>query len=399
MSLANAKGGFNVTLRVTQNSSNESMCVLQKPLLKKTGNWSLQVTDLFINKTPPVNRELGEQFRIFAYEGRSTGFKASDYIFTPKNCFTVMEYVGQLQEFFNKFSFLFWQYGVTNPKGVSAAQIDDFITGPNIITSGVNYTKHNLVPDPLAAAGTIIDEGYGSLPKICVCSLDSDLKLRITMQPIFLANFYIVCEDHFIRKLGLPKYMFQLDFFEDLEIRTVTPPTALFNFDADVIDWVIRDGSLSPPFVENIGQRVVSTESTVFFSDFTVRELDERVSIDLVSTFPVSRKIHVIDGIEQHEYLLARFDLANLKQFESVTFQDDDNMYTSTQITETYEAGIENLTRGNADYESNILLPGSLQQIHLMLYTRYLENNKFERQKTDMEDGFWHCRILFSKKI
>ena len=102
MSIANQKGGFNVTLRVTQNSSSESLCVLQKPLLKKAENWSLQVTDLFVNSTPPLNRQMGEQFRIRAFDagGLSAGYRPDDYIFTPKRCYTIMQYVFQLQEFF-----------------------------------------------------------------------------------------------------------------------------------------------------------------------------------------------------------------------------------------------------------------------------------------------------------
>ena len=86
MSIANQKGGFNVTLRVTQNSSSESLCVLQKPLLKKAENWSLQVTDLFVNSTPPLNRQMGEQFRIHALEvgGAVRGLPARRLHFHPE---------------------------------------------------------------------------------------------------------------------------------------------------------------------------------------------------------------------------------------------------------------------------------------------------------------------------
>ena len=129
-----------------------------------------------------------------------------------------------------------------------------------------------------------------------------------------------------------------------------------------------------------------------------MRELDDRLSLDLVSTFPASRKINILDGVEQHDYILARFDLSDYKEFRSVTTQDPDTMSSSVEITETYEAGLENMTRGNPDYESNLLLNGSLQQIHLMLFTRYLENGVIKRVKAEMNDGFWHCRILFSKK-
>ena len=106
MSIANARGGFHRTLRVQQNSSNEALCSLQKPFLKKSENWAIQVTDFFINVTPELNRELQEQLRIVAYEGDlPAGFKEKDYIFIPQKCYTVCEYAIQLQEFFRKFGF------------------------------------------------------------------------------------------------------------------------------------------------------------------------------------------------------------------------------------------------------------------------------------------------------
>ena len=390
MSQVNVKGGFNAILRVTQNSSNESLCVLQKPLLKKTENWSLQVTDLFLNKTPAINRDQGVQFTIVAFDGMSPGFREDDYSFTPHRCYTIMEYVIQLQRFFNKFSFLFWKYGVVNTKGVTAEAIASFISGVNIDTTGVNYTRYNVVPDPLAAFNLDYNEGYSGYSSICSCSLSSDMKLKIKLAPIFLANFFIACPDHFVRRLEFQKYIFNITRGDGGGVLAVPGP-------------LFADGALQPngypPFVAAVATRVVGADVVTFESDFTVRELDERVSIDLVSTFPASRKIHTINGKEEHEYVLARFDLSNMKTFESVTWQDDESMSTRTQITETYEAGTQNLTRGNPDFESNLLLPGQLQQIHLQLYTRYFENNTFEREKTDVEDGFWHTRILFSKKI
>ena len=134
-------------------------------------------------------------------------------------------------------------------------------------------------------------------------------------------------------------------------------------------------------------------------SDATIRALDERVSLDVVCTFPTSRKISVLDGVEQHEFLLARFDLGNYKQFRSVTSQTSDQMLGTVQIEETFMAGIENLTRGNSNFESNLLLPGSIHQVHLMLYTRFRENGIIKRVKTNMDDAFWHIRMLFSKKM
>ena len=393
MSQVNIKGGFNALLRVTQNSSNESLCVLQKPLLKKSENWSLQVTDFFLNKTPPINMDQEVQLKIAAFDVMSAGFRKDDYEFTPHRCYTIMEYVVQLQEFFKKFSFLFWKYGVGDVKGATEDQEDDFIeTAEDIAGIGVNYTKFNWVPDEIArdfGEGTeLMNEGFGGYPLICSCSLGSDMKLKIKLQPIFLANFFIDCQDHLVRRLGFKKFLFHITTLgEPLDVTG-----SLF------IVAPAPEGGYAP-FVVSVTNRIVGPDDVTFETDFTVRELDERVSIDLVSTFPASRKIHVIDSKEQHDYILARFDLSNMKTFESVTFQDDAEMSTSTKITESYEAGIENLTRGNPDYASNLLLPGQLQQIHLMLYTRYLEDGVFRKVKTDVEDGFWHARIIFSKKI
>ena len=106
MSLANIKGGFSKTLKITQNNSNEAICMLKEPFLKSAENWSIQVTDFFINKTPLINPEIGqEQLRFhpyFAFD-MSTIYREQDYIFKPVNCYTVCEYFIQLQDFFKRF--------------------------------------------------------------------------------------------------------------------------------------------------------------------------------------------------------------------------------------------------------------------------------------------------------
>ena len=390
MSIANAKGGFNTTLRVQQNSSNEALCSLQKPFLKKSENWAVQVTDFFINVTPELNRELTEQFRIVSYEGPIPGLKKTDYIFIPQKCYTVCEYAVQLQEFFRKFGFLFWRYGVINPVGIEPEEEKAFIDAANIPTTGVNFTKRNIMINP--DTGALDDEGWVEMPGICSCSLDSDLRLNITLSPTFLANFFIHCEPHFVKRLGFPTYMFQI--YDD-----TNAPGAVIDIKAP--DSMLQVGPAPEGtyvFVDAVANRTAPPDDLTYRSDFTIRELDDRVSLDLVSTFPASRKINVFEGIEEHEYLLARFDLSSYKQFENVYKQDDERMLGTTEITENFQAGLENLTRGNPDFESNHLLSGSINQVHLLLFTRYLEHNKVVRVPTDVTDGFWHTRMLFSKK-
>ena len=385
MSVVNHKGGFFATMRIQQNSRSEALCMLEKPFLKKAENFALQITDFFINKPPILNRDLGGQLRIRPFGADlSDGYREDDYLFTPQNCYTVCEYAVQLQEFFNKFSFLFWKYGVANAIGTTNAQDNLFIeTAEDIAHTGVNYVQKNIVPNIInPEEAPTVDEGYIGLPKICSCSLRSDLKIQIKLEPIFCANFFIECMDNFRTRLGFPQYLFTISTLLGDDI---VAPARLY--------------AAEGVFIEEVDDRLAPDNAITFFSDYSIRELDDRLSLDVVCTFPASRKISVIDGKETHEYLLARFDLSNYKRFESVSYQDNERMHDGTQITETYQAGIENLTRGNPDYESNLLLPGSVHQVHLMLYTRYLERGKIERVKTDMQDGFWHTRLLFSKKV
>ena len=388
MALVNQKGGFHTTLRVTQNTSADAICMLRKPFLKKSGNWTLQVTDFFINKTPPLNQTMDEQLRFVPLVSSfHAGWRPEDYIFTPQNCFTVCEYVVQLQEFFRKFSFLFWRYGIGSDinydiqgVGQQAFITTDFHQHP------FNYVQRNNVLED----GELFDEGYlhseEQFDPLCSCFLGADLKIYIHLHPVFLGNFFIHCSDDFVTKMGFSQYIFA---YSAGGVVYKSPG-----------DYLFQEGpALAGGYPPVVHAHTIPENDYTWSSDATIRALDERVSLDVVCTFPTSRKISVLDGIEQHEFLLARFDLGNYKQFRSVTSQSSDQMLGTVQIEETFMAGIENLTRGNSNFESNLLLPGSIHQVHLMLYTRFRENGIIKRVKTEMEDAFWHIRMLFSKKM
>ena len=408
MSIVNHKGGFNTTMRITQNSSNESICMLDKPFLKKAENWSLQVTDLFINKSQPLNLELTEQLRIVPFRGVGfgNGWLESDYVFVPKKCYTVLEYVIQLQEFFKHFSFIFWQYGIQGVVGITQVQANHLIT-QNFNTRTINYVKNNVVPNTYpTAAETLngivnIDEGYASKPIICSCFVDSHLHINIKLQPTFTANFFIECNQSFAERLGMLPFLFAIVDVNNAPGHIVPAPEPNEISMFDYITPIQANGyvAYTQEVQDALIANAVPNNSFDFTSDFTIRELDDRLSLDIVCVFPISRKIFVLDDKEEHEFLLARFDLTSYKTFENVSTQNDSNMLETINIVETFQAGLENMTRGNADFSSNMLLPGQIHQIHFMLYTRYRNKNVIERVKTDMEDGFWHLRLLFSKKV
>jgi hypothetical protein len=107
----------------------------------------------------------------------------------------------------------------------------------------------------------------------------------------------------------------------------------------------------------------------------------------------------VLNGKEEHEYILARFILNDYKTFKTNTISDDNGIRGTRSITENMVIGLEDLTRGNPNVESNFLLPGSIRQFRIGLFSRYFEGGKIITKKTDVEDGFWSLKLLFSKKV
>mgnify|MGYP001082277092 CR=1 FL=1 len=107
----------------------------------------------------------------------------------------------------------------------------------------------------------------------------------------------------------------------------------------------------------------------------------------------------ILDGQEEHEYILARFPYNNLKRFTSKLIETDSGTQDIVILDEKFGAGLVDLTLGNPNYESNFLLNGDIQQISITLFTRYYENGVIKRVPMVMNDGLWYLRLIFSKKL
>jgi hypothetical protein len=145
--------------------------------------------------------------------------------------------------------------------------------------------------------------------------------------------------------------------------------------------------------------RIESTQVLKILSTNAVNNVDTRLSLDVVATFPNSAKITVVSGKETREYVLGRFILNDYKRFETVTSFDDDGLTGVTKIREHTVVGLEDLTRGDPDVSSNFLLPGSIQLIKLRLETRFYEDSQIVTKPTLLDGGFWTIKLLFSKKV
>ena len=75
------------------------------------------------------------------------------------------------------------------------------------------------------------------------------------------------------------------------------------------------------------------------------------------------------------------------------------NLQQRQTTQEIVNLGLEDLCRNNPNAVSNFLLPGEIRQCTFKLETRYINDGVITKQPTDMEQGFWSLKLLFSKKM
>ena len=402
MVFVNEKGGFHKTLTVTQNSFSESLTVLKNPFLKKTENYSISVTDFYINKSPSLFLDEGVVLEIKQYDTFLGGFPPhilpKHRQFTPKNCYSVQEFIRQLQNFFHEFGNLILSRGYQTDeqpdqlpgfpdiwkvyKNTDTAIVHDGFENTDFVKKHLLYNAHD-------ADGADIGfqfVGWDMLYKnghIVQVKLTSDNLVQFILSPGFSYNFYIELSEKMSARLGLP---IRIHGVHTMEIGFI-----LTYLETDIV-------TVAGDFVDEVDDRVEIASNVIRESLNSISALDERISIDLWATFPVSSKIFARNGIEGREFILSRFPLNETNYFrtELTTFQDNSEEIT---LTEGFISGLQNLTKGNHGYESNHFLNGDIRSVHLQLYTQYRELTGIQRVKTDMTDGIWSVTMKFSKKL
>ena len=389
MTTSNLKGGFVKSLTIARDGSSESITNLKNAFLKKTNNYVCQMTNFITNITPPLNKldeimfqikAKGEQHEVPGETNFPDDWQVEWTRFRPKKHYSAMGLALQLEEFFHKFGFLVRKPG------------SDRIFVPFQIKPLVPFIKTNLVlqePDSddsdadSDAPPQYLDKGWGALngsERIIKFNILPDGRFALVFTPEFSSNFYIKVGAQTQIYTGLPEFLFVTQFgpdsftAEDGVEELIEPATGLFRY---------------PPEV---------TTQYKYQSLFSFNTFDRRLSLDVVATFPLSNTISVVDGVPEHEYLLARFPLSDYKRFETDLKYTDNGISDETVISEDINVGLEDLTRGNPNITTVYLLPGNLQQVNLQLWTRYYNDGVVSRKETDMTNGFWSTKLLFSKK-
>ena len=357
MSIVNRKGGFFKKLKICRNGDHESRCVLKQGFLKKTENYSMQLTNFFINKLPEIFYQSDVPFlEIHQHQGYDAilnvgvwqpHFTQSDRVFIPKNCYTSDELITQLDEFLHRFGVLCFQRGYRYFGGVNLADFEER-PEPYFISQ---FRHSNPVFD--AVAGGDVERGFSAFPdegRIVNILLTRDNRIKFSYTNAFANNFYIRLSENATEKLGFAGRN------------------------------LIRDGAGAFGPISWLSQYAIST-------------LDERSSIDVIATLNCSSKVGVVNRIENREYIVGRFYLSEVDDF-TVT-----DLGGNFQLTHNYPAGLQNLSRENPNYESNHLLNGGINEINVSLEVRYRVQQRYISKKLDCTDAIWNLDLLFVKKV
>ena len=374
----NDVGGHQLKLDIKQSESNQTRVMLKEPFIRDSENWTLQIEDFVVSTLPPLNDMDEVALEIRAYAGTDL---ADEYFghhqFKPGKVATVVELFRKLQEFVTELNRLVFNYGLL---------ADDFFAA--------NTIKANFIA-PIRKATTVRNELDVAAPnrvsEFLKVSITSDMKLVFEMHNAFFQNFYIVLSDDFSRYLGFPKQLFRVE--DGANGHTTASAQNPIIFDDDTGNYI----AASAAFVANRG--VKTTPNHRFKSTNMLSNIDERLSIDILTTLPIARKKQVKDGVHQETYLLGRVELEKAKLIGLETVYTQPLSEPSTNLIEEITVGVDNLIKTDG-YEINTLLGAPIQEIHAQLFVRYLqENGKVVTRPYDLEDGFFKIGLTFTKNV
>ena len=423
MTEANLRGGFLKTLTITRTGSHRSYTTLKDDLIKKTSNYVVQIPRFIMNNSTVLSLIDEVMFEILPL-GRDGEDPENDnqfvdhilpwpvelYQFRPKRYRTWVELARQLERFFHRFGTTAGLIGFPNFRNkddqndynpVRYAEINDdpdYVQFPftNVGLTGVvfpytdfNNTKFDEMPW-LELPGTNLEGRHINF------TLDDDGRFSLEFDAFFSNYFYIRVGEQTQRKTGFPQYMFVLSDDDDGDASHALTHLSTDPTDPD-FDPLTNLFDAIGTFQTSVDNRVAFKQK--FTSKYPLENFDDRLSIDVVvAGIPSSTLTTALNGEEEHEYVLARFTLADYEKSATEVIVQGNQLQNTNVIRDILKIGLENLTRGNPDYTSIYMRPGKIRHLNMHLTTRYFSEGKIVSVPTEMNDGIWSLRLLFSKR-
>ena len=348
MTTANARGGWLKTLEINRDGSASSDTVLKDTFLKKAEGYVCQVSRFIVNNTPRLNL-IDEVMIEVLRRGQAPGDTVGTVLptggqpeFQPSAYRTYLELARKMEQY--------------------CVALNDHFGQPSI-----------------------------------EFQLRSNGTFQLKLYRGFTSVYYLKIGKETQKFTGLPEYIF-VTTDGNVTYTQRDGVQRLFNVnDADHLAARIAAGQAISFNAQMFNHAVA--EDRQFTSGRPMSAFDHRLSLDVVAYWPISNIISFLDGKESHEFVFARFPVSDYLEIHNKTVVVGGDLRRSHIIQETVNLGIEDLCRNNPNTVSNYLLPGELRHCNFRLETRYIADGVITRVPTDMDEGFWSLKLLFSKKM
>ena len=190
--------------------------------------------------------------------------------------------------------------------------------------------------------------------------------MQLTMRHEFLTNFYIEFDPVFARLIGFPQFIYGDNVGGVITMSNqVTTPDLLYSapdFAGNVQQYYVNDSNM--PAAANGNPRTIESTKSIF-------SCDDRLSLDIEISLPLSQSIDVFNGKEQHTFLLNRFMITDYINIAGRTQQKGGVILTKSLINDQMGSGFTDLVKNQPTSHVAKLLNGKIQEMDLRMVLRY----------------------------
>ena len=358
-----------ITLRITDSRSTNVRHTLKSNLLENAKNYTLITRKATTNSVPPLFHEDKVLFVIAVKDAQGFAFDDTD---TPMiEMYDAAPQYGVKLEQGNHHNIL----GLVNYISEHVKDINRYLNihGPGAIDA--------TVPD-----ANVIHEEFAVDPHICF-SLDGCGRAVFQCSEEFLSTFYIHMDPYAAALLGLSRFIFG---GEDANGGFVT---------SDGVDMAQPDilGDLQFEYDVNF-ELPLGVLFKNFVSARPIYLLDERESLDIEMTLPLSRTIDVHDEAVKETYRLASYPIQKfIKSTSALRTVRGGSLGNQMHVEDSLQGGVVELSRKGQTISH--LLPGQIRAINVRLFCSYLTWARKRVEQPYTLDGYWDLELLFLKKV
>lgn len=370
-----------VSLRISDTRSNYATHTLKERLIKDTSKYSCLIQSLYTDSIPPLLSTDSvllaickkEEYGDAKHAGHTEAGLLNTVIVAPYTAFdklvlkrnnhwNILEVLQFVKEFINQFNTNLAIYGGTAGDG-------------NNDIDAIQGLDPALPHDDLGAA--VRHVGF---------ALDSSGRGEFFCSDAFLSNYFIFINPHFAKLVGLPKILFG-------GLRNLIGTYHTGN-DTDIVLW--DDNDDYNYHIEYVSNNLLGT---TFRSDYPVFLIDERDTLDIELTIPVSRIVEVLDSDYTEKFRLASFPIGSYIDTQTKITTKDGVALPSIRVTDSLQGGIIDLAAGYRESIVKHFMPGSVQAINTRIFCTYKKWDCSRVEKDFELDGFYDIELLFMKKV